>query len=191
MLAKAAEFPDDPKIEYRQADLNTLKVEEGEFDAAFSSLALHYLPDLGGFVKEVFKGLKEKGVFVFSVEHPTWTAPRNPDWIEDKEGKLVWPLDRYCSEGERITNWMADGVAKYHRMISTYVMTLLEVGFKLERICEWSPSDEQLIEYPDVSIVCFLPHVLLNCTKEVFHSELEANSSITSGVKVEIGRRFF
>jgi SAM-dependent methyltransferase len=149
MLSKAKEFPKDPAITYQQADLDGLKLPSSTFDVAFSSLALHYLRNLPELVSQVYQSLTPGGAFVFSVEHPIWTAPRNPDWILDSEGKNVWPLDRYLYEGPRTTNWMAEGVIKQHRTIATYITILLQAGFVLSAIDEWGPRPEQLEEFPD------------------------------------------
>ncbi|TVY94179.1 Uncharacterized protein LAWI1_G000440 [Lachnellula willkommii] len=149
MLSKAKEFPEDPAITYLQADLDQVKLPALSFDVAFSSLALHYLKNLPELVAQVYQSLTPGGTFVFSAEHPIWTAPRNPGWILDAEGVNVWPLDRYLSEGPRITNWMAEGVIKQHRTIATYITILLQAGFVLSAIDEWGPTPEQLEEFPD------------------------------------------
>lgn len=49
----------------------------------------------------------------------------------------MWPLDSYLSEGPRTTDWLAKGVVKQHRTISTYITILLDAGFTLSAIKEW------------------------------------------------------
>ena len=88
------------------------------------------------------------GAFVFSVEHPIFTAPRNPKFIQDPENQNIWPLDGYLNEGSRLTNWFAEGVEKQHRTIATYITILLQAGFTLSAIDEWGPSPEQIKEAP-------------------------------------------
>ncbi len=148
MLAKAREFPADEGIAYLRADLNSIELPPNTFDVAFSSLTLHYLKDLPHLVAQVYQSLVVGGTFAFSVEHPLWTAPSNPAFIRDSKGRIVWPLDRYIDEGERITNWLADGVVKQHRMLATYIRILLETGFTLSAIDEWAPTEEDLIANP-------------------------------------------
>lgn len=65
------------------------------------------------------------------------------------EGQTVWPLDGYLVEGERTTNWFAEGVIKLHRTISSYLNALIDVGFSINRVEEWGPSDEQIAEQPE------------------------------------------
>ncbi|TEY71742.1 hypothetical protein BOTCAL_0087g00090 [Botryotinia calthae] len=161
MLARAREYPEDPSISYCKADLETLQISSNEFHVAYSSLALHYIENLPSLVEQVYKSLKTGGVFIFSVEHPIWTAPRNPDWIKDAEGRDVWPLDGYLFEGPRTTDWLAKGVVKQHRSIATYITILLDVGFILSAIDEWGPTPEQIKEYPDWARARHRPPFLL------------------------------
>lgn len=152
MLSKTKEFSEDPAITYLQADLDELELPPSSFDVAFSSLAFHHLKNLPDLVAQVYQSLTPGGTFVFSVEHPVWTAPRNAYWITDAGGENVWPLDRYLYEGPRTTNWMAEGVIKYHRTIATYIKILLEAGFVFSAIDEWGPTPEQLREFPDCPV---------------------------------------
>lgn len=148
MLEQARADTDDPRIEYRQADLETLVLGPGRFDCAYSSLTLHYLTDLARLVDVVFESLVPGGSFVFSVEHPLYTAPSNPSFGE-LDGATVWPLDAYLDEGPRSTNWFTEGVRKEHRTIGTYVNMLVGAGFSIAHVEEWGPSVEQLDEHPE------------------------------------------
>lgn len=161
MLSRAKEYPEDTAINYCKADLETPELPPNTFDVAYSSLALHYIENLPALVDQVYKSVKPGGTFIFSVEHPIWTAPRNPDWIKDAEGHEVWPLDGYLFEGPRTTNWLAEGVVKQHRSIATYIMMLLDAGFILSAIDEWGPTPEQLQEYPDWARARHRPPFLL------------------------------
>ncbi len=60
-------------------------------------------------------------------------------------------MDRYLDEGERVRNWFADGVIKFHRSIGTYVNCLLDHSFRLERLIEWGPGDAQIAAHPEWS----------------------------------------
>ena len=148
MLAKARTFPADEGITYFRADLDSLVLPPGTYNVAFSSLTFHYLKDLPRLVAQVYRALLPGGTFVFSVEHPLWTAPSKPNFIQDSEDRTVWPLDRYLVEGERVTNWMADGVIKQHRTLATYINILIEAGFTISAIDEWGPNDEQIAAHP-------------------------------------------
>lgn len=148
MLARANDFPHDPTVTYERADLESLKLPANEYEVVFSALTLHYLKNLPALVAEVYRTLKPGGSFVFSAEHPIWTAPRNPKWILDSEGESVWPLDGYLDEGTRIRNWLADGVEKQHRTLGSYITILLDAGLQMSAIEEWGPGVELIKEMP-------------------------------------------
>jgi hypothetical protein len=68
-------------------------------------------------------------LFLFSVEHPIFTARPAQDWYYGPGGeRLHWPIDHYQEEGRRKTNWLTDNVIKYHRTVATYVNTVIETG---------------------------------------------------------------
>jgi SAM-dependent methyltransferase len=168
MLAKARGFPADEAITYLRADLDSLELLPNTYNVAFSSLTLHYLTDLPRLIAQVYQALEAGGTFVFSVEHPLFTAPRRPEFIKDSEGYTVYPLDGYLKEGERITNWMADGVMKQHRTLATYVNTLIEAGFTLCAMDEWGPSDELIAEHPGWERSRIRPPFLLMKASKLF-----------------------
>jgi SAM-dependent methyltransferase len=148
MLVRARETTSDPAIVYRQADLESLALPEGVFDLVFSALTLHYLENLPALLAQVHRGLVSGGRFIFSVEHPIYTAPGKPDWRTEGD-RLVWPVDRYLDEGPRTTDWLTKGVVKQHRTVATYVNLLLERGFALLRLEEWGPTDAQIAAHPE------------------------------------------
>jgi hypothetical protein len=82
-----------------------------------------------------------------SVEHPIYTAPSYPQWIPGASGN-VWPLDRYLNEGTRSTDWLASGVIKRHRTVTTYVNALIAAGFSIQRLDEWGRTAEQIAAHP-------------------------------------------
>lgn len=161
MLARARETTADRAIVYRRADLERLDLPAGSFDLAYSSLTLHYIANLKALLQGVHTALASGGRLVFSVEHPLYTAPSRPGWVEDKSGRKTWPLDGYLAEGSRSTDWFAPGVIKQHRTIATYLNLLLEQGFTLLRIEEWGPNAEQIAAHPEWAVERDRPPFLL------------------------------
>ena len=88
----------------------TLTLPSNSFDLVYSSLALHYLHDIERLFVTIYQSLTPGGMLVFSAEHPIYTAPLNRGWIKDKTGQLSRPINHYQQEGERISNWFAEGV---------------------------------------------------------------------------------
>lgn len=82
---------------------------------------------------------------MFSVEHPIFTAIEGQDWYYGPMGeKLHWPLDHYHKEGSREANFLDNKVVKYHRTLATQVNTLIDSGFRIRRISELKPKQEQM-----------------------------------------------
>ncbi|KAL3965231.1 hypothetical protein ACCO45_002235 [Purpureocillium lilacinum] len=149
------------RIEYRRADLDELTLPESDtarYGLVFSSLALHYLADLPRVVALAHRVLAPGGFFVFNVEHPIYTAPRNPRVVraapvadensqgasDDAQGELCWPLTGYGDEGERVVDWLAKGLRKYHRSVTGYMDVLLAQGFLVRAFKEFFPTEEEL-----------------------------------------------
>ena len=149
MLARARSETADPAIAYTRADLEQFDLARGAFDLASSSLALHYIADLERLLATVHGALASNGHFVFSVEHPIYTAPSQPGWVTDAAGRKTWPLDGYLVEGPRRTDWLAKGVMKQHRTVAHYLNALLRGGFSIVQLAEWGPDDAQLAAHPE------------------------------------------
>ncbi|UVL57903.1 bifunctional 2-polyprenyl-6-hydroxyphenol methylase/3-demethylubiquinol 3-O-methyltransferase UbiG [Pseudomonas sp. B21-035] len=148
MLDKARSSTLDARIRYAREDLDTLELPKAAFDLAYSSLTLHYIDDLPRLFASVHAALRSGARLVFSIEHPIYMASRNPGWIVAADGGKTWPVDSYQHEGQRVTNWLADGVIKYHRTLGTLLNQLIGAGFTLAHVQEWGPSAEQIQACP-------------------------------------------
>ncbi len=161
MLARARETTADPVIGYARQDLERLALQRDSFDLVYSALAFHYIENLRGLFEQVQRGLVDGGSFVFSVEHPMYTAPSEPTWVVDAKGNRTWPVDRYLEEGPRSTDWLAKGVIKQHRTVATYINILLQSGFALTHVEEWGPTIEQIALRPALEAERHRPPFLL------------------------------
>jgi SAM-dependent methyltransferase len=148
MLARAAAETSDLAIAYRRGDMEQLVLPQASFDLVYSSLAFHYVAGLDRLFGEIARALPPGGRFVFSVEHPLFTAPSNPQWA-DAAGGRIWPLDRYLDEGPRSTDWLTKGVIKQHRTLGTYVNLLAGCGFAVTHVEEWGPDAAQIAANPE------------------------------------------
>jgi ubiquinone/menaquinone biosynthesis C-methylase UbiE len=148
MLARSRATTQDTAISYTRADMEHLELSAASFNLVYSSLALHYVEDLNRPMSQVHRSLVPGGSLVFSVEHPIFTAPADPNWSRDAAGRRTWPLDGYLDEGPRSTDWLAKGVIKQHRTVATYINTLLRLGFAISHVEEWGPTEEQIASRP-------------------------------------------
>lgn len=160
MLDRAVADTHDRRVSYVRADLDQLDFDAGVFDLVFSSLTLHYLVDIDRLFAQIARSLSPGGRFVFSCEHPIFTAPSTAGFVDGPDGP-VWPLDQYQVEGERITNWLADGVVKQHRTITTYFTALRGAGFDVTDLIEWRPTDDDIAVHPDWAAELDRPMFLL------------------------------
>jgi SAM-dependent methyltransferase len=96
MLERARSETAGATVEYQCADLDLLDLEPGSADVVFSSLAAHYVRDLSRLMSMVGEALASGGSFVFSVEHPIYSAPTTQRFETSEAGDRVWPLDNYA-----------------------------------------------------------------------------------------------
>ncbi|MCI8441415.1 MAG: class I SAM-dependent methyltransferase [Provencibacterium sp.] len=148
MLAVAREKTKGGAVTYLQMPIEEIAFEPESFDLVFSSLALHYVCSFSDILKKIRSCLRAEGDFVFSVEHPVFTAYGTQDWIYDEEGKILhFPVDRYFEEGEREAAFLGEKVRKYHRTLTSYVEELLTNGFEILHLAEPRPP-ERMMEQP-------------------------------------------
>jgi SAM-dependent methyltransferase len=151
MIERAREFNEDPNITYRQAAIEDIDFEPGQFDVAVSSLALHYIEDFVSVCRKIYNSLAPGGSFILSMEHPIFTAVAAQDWHYGLGGeRLHWPVDHYQSEGQRVARFLDSDVVKYHRTVATIMNALIQAGFRITEVAEPGPSDDALKQYPDM-----------------------------------------
>lgn len=153
MLDKARKLSSDKpdhqaKIEYRVVDMDVLPLQfsdKAPYDLVVSLLAFHYLKNLKDVIEQIVASMKPGALFVVNVEHPMYTAPQKPRVVEDKEtGEKSWNLADYYKEGERVIDWLAPGLQKYHRTMTGYLDIFLGSGLQLVKLAEFLPTKEEV-----------------------------------------------
>lgn len=150
MLSVARQRMEDARVRFEHVAIEDYDYPIHRYDLVFSSLALHYVADYEALLKGVFRTLRSGGEFVFSVEHPVFTAQGTQQWAERDGHRLHWPVDRYFEEGARESIFLGESVPKVHRTLQTYLNTLLQEGFALVRVIEPTPPPAWL-EQPDMA----------------------------------------
>lgn len=161
MLARAAELTDDNRIHYQRSDLESLQLRENSLDLVYSSLALHYLPELDALFARVQRALKPGGSLVFSMEHPIYTCATRQGWLTDDNGERFWGVNHYQDESQRVSNWLADGVIKYHRTLGTTLNALIKAGLTISEVNEWGPTQTQVDAWPALAEEAERPMLVL------------------------------
>ncbi|MBP5384503.1 MAG: class I SAM-dependent methyltransferase [Lachnospiraceae bacterium] len=152
MLEVAKSRNSDPSIEYLKMPMEDIGAIDGTFDLVISSLALHYVEDFAGVVKNVRRLLCDGGIFLFSQEHPFATCYSGTEdrWTRDENGKKIHAnIADYCIERRNDSTWFVEGVQRYHRMFSTIVNTIADNGFRIIRMEEPYPTKELVEKYPE------------------------------------------
>lgn len=134
--AKAAGTPGPGCIDYTVADVTGWESwwDGAFFDGAVSDMALQDIADLPTTMAAIAAVLRNGAWFFASMVHPCFPGGENalPNWPPEGgyECEGWWISPDHGPDGVRFR------VGAYHRRLSTYVNTMLDVGFTLERTIE-------------------------------------------------------
>lgn len=141
MLDEARRKFPSPAIRFLRMPIEDYDYPPEQFDAVLSSLAFHYIESFDDICRKVARTLLPGGSFVFSAEHPVFTAEGSQQWIRGDAGEpLHWPVDNYYIEGKRSAVFLGEPVAKYHRTLTAYVNGLLRPALKSQGWSNRSPK---------------------------------------------------
>lgn len=144
MIMKAKLENKKENIEYKVLNAIDLDLISEKFDVVLSCLAIHYIENIDKLFKNVNNLLNENGEFIFSMEHPIFTASvdnTSRKWLYNRRGEVSgFILDNYSKEGVRKSNWLNKDLIKYHYKTSTIINKLIENGFSIDKIEEPSPT---------------------------------------------------
>lgn len=161
MICQARERNSMPHIEYRCMAIEDYDFPGQAYDIVLSSLTLHYLESFDDLCRKIHHTLRPGGTFVFSVEHPVFTAYGNEDWYRNASGDILhWPVDQYFTEGPRLAGFLGSEVVKYHKTLTTYVNGLLRAGFEITGLIEPEP-DPSMLDLPGMRDELRRPMMLL------------------------------
>lgn len=149
MIREAKKKNHFSNVQYYCMSIEDFDFQPDTFDIVISSLAFHYLNSLDEICRNVYRCLSSGGSFIFSVEHPVFTAYGNQEWIYNEQGERShWPVDRYFEEGIRNAIFLGQEIQKYHKTIMTYINTPIKNGFELKAVIEPEPDTEAIEKIP-------------------------------------------
>ena len=161
MLSIARQKHAFPNITYQCMAMEDLSLPNNSVDIVLSSLALHYVRDYAALVQRISQWLTPGGHFVFSVEHPVFTAQGPQDWTYDDSGTIShFPVDNYYYEGPRDAVFLGHHIIKYHRTLTTYLTTLTDNGLTLRSVTEPQPP-QHLMHIPGMKDEMRRPMMLI------------------------------
>lgn len=162
MLEEARDKTKSEHIQYICMPMEDIDFPADSFEVVISSLAFHYVQSFEDILRKVSNCLSKGGEFIFSVEHPIFTAYGTQDWYYDNQGNpLHWPVDKYFTEGLRKTNFLGEEVIKYHRTLTTYLNSLIKLGFEITGLIEPKPAENLLYTVPGMLEELRRPMMLL------------------------------
>ena len=126
-------------IDYVHGDAQDLReLPDGSFDGVVCHMALMDIPELEPTARSVARILKPGGWFAASIVHPCYKTPADGELIEYVDGSTRRITGRYFEEGpyNSVTRWKILPRVSYHRMLSTYVNTLVAAGLVVVRMVE-------------------------------------------------------
>lgn len=147
-LARQYEAQERLGITYVHDDLQSLQsLPDYSFDGVMCILALMVPPDLRTIFQHCHRLLKPGGWFLFAITHPCFETPFS-HWVTLEDGIAYRAVNGYTNE--RLWTSRGSGVrslvSEHHRMLSTYLNTLVECGFAFEHMAEPVASEEQAIQ---------------------------------------------
>jgi ubiquinone/menaquinone biosynthesis C-methylase UbiE len=126
-------------IEYIHDDAQGLRrIPDVSFDAVVCHMALMDIPELEPTVRSIARILKPGGWFVASIVHPCYKTPADGELIDHVDGSTRRITGRYFDQGpySSVTRLEILPRVAYHRMLSTYVNTLVAAGLPVVRMVE-------------------------------------------------------
>ncbi len=143
-----------------QADITELGIfPSNYFDIAFNAYVFQWVGDLQACFRDTRRILNDGGRFVFSAPHPVYERA-DPDTLE--------LTDSYFETGRHVITHedLESDQVMYRHTIAEYINTLIETGFRLERVHEPGCADPDVYEEgpwgertPD--LLSMLPRVLV------------------------------
>ena len=163
-------------INYGIADAIALPFADATFDFACALMSLMDLSETDQALAEAYRVLKPGGFLQFSITHPCFDTPHRRNLRNETGQTYAIEVGDYfrALEGET-TEWLFKaappeakaGVRKFRtprftRTMSTWLNTLIETGFVLERMEEPRPTDEVVRachHVQDAQVVAYFLHI--------------------------------
>ena len=169
--ARAKEEQETLWISYRVADAASLPYPRETFDFATAFMSLMDIPEVDRVVSEAYRVLKRGGFFQFSILHPCFDTLHRKK-LRDEQGKAyAFEIGGYFERlhgdveewtfgalpAERQQQVRKFKVPRFTRTMSEWLNLLIDAGFTIERFAEPRPSDDVVLQYPNLQSAQVFP----------------------------------
>jgi ubiquinone/menaquinone biosynthesis C-methylase UbiE len=128
----------NPEIEFKIGNVEELPYPNEIFDIVASSLMMHYIKNLLPVFKEVFRVLKPKAEFAFSMHHPFHESFKIDR--EQKNGKPI--LQPYFHNNLYYWEMCNTKLISFHHTYESIIKNLTASGFVIKDLIECIPAKE-------------------------------------------------
>lgn len=151
-IARSEEAAAPLDIIYQQEDAQQCQsLADASFDGVVCNMALMDIADLSATFRTVYRILRLRGWFAFSITHPCIQMPDSA-WNRLDDGTIIRESGRYFAEGF----WkpgpgpgVRGRIGAHHRTLSTYVNALVQAGFSIQSLSEPHASGELAQRFPN------------------------------------------
>lgn len=163
-------------IEYQVASAVDLPFPDEAFDFASATMSLMDIPEIERVLAEAFRVLKPAGFLQFSITHPCFDTPHRRN-LRDASGKTyaIEVGDYFRHLDGEISEWTFGAapseirlatrkfkVPRFTRTVSEWMNLVIDSGFRIERVGEPRPDDDDVRSHPDLQdaqVVAYFLHI--------------------------------
>jgi SAM-dependent methyltransferase len=163
-------------IDYQVASAVELPYADSAFDFATGLMSFMDIAETDRVVAEAYRVLKPGGFLQFSISHPCYDTPHRRN-LRDENG-LTYAIeigDYFRNLQGDISEWLFGAappdireglpnfkIPRFTRTVSPWLNLLIESGFLIERVEEPRPTDQTVLECPEVQdaqVVAYFLHI--------------------------------
>lgn len=142
-FAKELARKEGVKVRFIRGDMTNMKdIESDSQDFVYTAVSISFTPMERTF-REVYRVLKGDGLFIFSGIHPFYNVFSDEDFTLKnsyfRSGYHEWDWEYFDGD------WKKARCSGYYYKVSDFVNTLIESGFRLEKLLELEPVEEDIL----------------------------------------------
>jgi SAM-dependent methyltransferase len=161
-----------PECDFRLMNMENLAFDDGSFDFAYSSLAIHYIENWSKTFNAVYRVLKSNSYFLFSCDHPVYSAMKITQNDENiKVRQLSRTLKKDTKEATIVGDYLTHSaivetagmaVTTWHKPIGEIAEEATKAGFLIANIHEPKPLPKmQQLSPKDYKTLTKIPEFII------------------------------